>query len=259
MIIKGRAISNGLAKGKVVKVDEPFSFLGGVDTKTGILRIGSKADISDKVFVFPCGKGSTVGSFVMYDLMVHGKAPAAIINRSAETIVTTGAVISSIPMVDMVNTDLFKEGDTVYVNGTDGTVSLEIACIKTASSAIIVDGRILVLHRPEDARSFSGRHSLVVGKVERGETPVEAAIREIREETRIHVGEPDAQLEPFFVREGDILWEVTLFLYRLDSAEPVLNQENTGFEWMTFEEVRDDPLMVDKTFEMLSRLLDRSG
>lgn len=257
MMIKGRAISQGLVKGKVVKLDEAFSFLGGVDTVTGNLRVREGSNISGKVFVFTNGKGSTVGSFVMYDLMVHGKAPIAIINRTAETIVTTGAVISSIPMVDMIDTDLLREGDIVTVNGTDGSVCIEsVSCIRTVSSAIVVNGRILVLHRPETAKSFPGGHSLVAGKIEPGESPIEASIREIMEETQIPVGKPDKEMKPFFVREGNILWEVTPFIYRLDSAEPVLNNENVEFEWLTIDEIKKDPKMVVKTYDVLLKLLD---
>ncbi len=257
MIIKGRAISNGIAKGKVVKVDEPFGFLGGVDPSTGDLLVADGENIAGKVFVFPHGKGSTVGSFVMYDLLVHGNAPAAIVNRSAETIVTTGAVISSIPMVDSVDTDLLRDGDIVYVNGTDGTISLEVPCTRAASAAVMVGDRFLILQRPDDADVYPGRHSLVAGKLERGETPAEAAAREVLEETGLLVGEPDDALKPLFTRDGDRLWEVSLFLYRLDAAEPVLNSENTGFFWKTLEEILDDPLMAGTTAGNLARLMRR--
>jgi len=257
VIIKGRSISPGLSKGKVVKLNEPFSFLGGVDASTGNLKVRVGSNIADKIFVFPSGKGSTVGSFVMYDLKVHDKAPAAIINKTAETIVTTGAVISSIPMVDMIDTDLLMDGDIVTVNGTDGSVCIESAtCIRTVSSAIVVKGRILILHRPDNARSFPGGHSLVTGKIESGESQIEASVREILEETQIPVVKPDKQLKPFFVREGDILWEVTPFLYVLDCAEPVLNNENVMFEWLTLDEIKNDPKMVIKTYEVLLKLLD---
>ena len=78
MIFTGRTISPGKAKGTVVKLDEPLSFLGGVDGATGEIRVGNGGNVEGKILVFPQGKGSTVGSFVMYDLMVHGKAPARI-------------------------------------------------------------------------------------------------------------------------------------------------------------------------------------
>ena len=77
VIFKGRSISNGIGKGEVVKLEEPLSFLGGVEGSTGDLKVRD-GNVAGKILVFPKGKGSTVGSFVMYDLMVHGKAPAAV-------------------------------------------------------------------------------------------------------------------------------------------------------------------------------------
>ncbi len=254
-MIKGRAISQGLVKGKVVKLDEAFSFLGGVDSSTGDLRIRD-GNIAGKVFVFPKGKGSTVGSFVMYDLMVHGKAPLAIINDSAETIVTTGAVISSIPMVDMIDTDLIREGDIVTVNGTDGSICIEnISYVRTILAAIVVDGKVLILHRPDNARSFPGWHSLVIGKIESNESPTEASVREVMEETQIPVGKPDLEGKQFFVREKDTLWVVTPFLYSLDSAKPMLNHENVGFEWLTPDEIKNDLSIVAGTYDVLADLM----
>lgn len=121
MKLRGRTISKGKAEGIVVKLDEPLSFLGGVDPSTGELRVAD-GNIAGKILVFPKGKGSTVGSFVMYDLKVHGKAPLAIINESAETIVATGAVISSIPMVDKIDVSLIRDGMKVSVDADEGIV-----------------------------------------------------------------------------------------------------------------------------------------
>ena len=257
MIIRGRAISPGIGKGEVVKLDDAFSFLGGVDASTGDLRV-REGNIAEKVFVFPKGKGSTVGSFVMYDLMVHGKAPSAAVNKSAETIVTTGAVISSTPMVDMIDTDLFRDGDIVYVNGTDGSVSIEnVQTIRTVSSAVVRrDGKVLTLRRPDAARSFPGKVSLVCGKIERGESNEQAARRKILEETRISDVHCRATIPPFFVREGDVLWEATAFLFEVDWPEPVLNHENVSYEWIDIGELASCPDLVPGTLEAVRKLMD---
>jgi len=82
-------------------------------------------DVTGKVLVFPSGKGSTVGSYVMYQLKKNGTAPAAVINRSAEPIVAVGAIISDIPMVDSTKpdaVDTIKTADRVRVDGTSGAV-----------------------------------------------------------------------------------------------------------------------------------------
>ncbi|MCK9322696.1 MAG: DUF126 domain-containing protein [Candidatus Methanomethylophilaceae archaeon] len=256
MIINGRSIYMGKATGKVVKLNDAFSFLGGVDASTGELKVEDGGNISNKIFVFPKGKGSTVGSFVMYDLMVHGKAPAAVINRSAETIVTTGAVIASIPMVDNIDVDLICNGDEVVVDGDIGTVDIKgVKCIGAVSSALIVDDKVLLLKRPKTARSFPDVQSLVAGKIEPGETPEEAAKREIFEETQIVVDKPNVSGPKIYVREGDVIWEVYPFMYKLSAAKPVLNHENVSYEWFPVEEMKSKKTTVAKTNEIVAEML----
>ena len=54
-------------------------------------------------------------------------APAAIINLETEPIVAVGAIISEIPLVDMLEKDPYeflKDGDTVLVNGSEGYIEL---------------------------------------------------------------------------------------------------------------------------------------
>lgn len=257
MIVDGRTIMSGKASGRVLKLDEPLSFLGGVDGSTGELRVGNGGNVAGRVLVFPKGKGSTVGSFVMYDLMVHGVAPAAVINESAETIVATGAVIASIPMVDSVpSIDMFEDGDDVEVDAASGKVEIKGVTMRaTVSSAVVQDGRVLMLKRPDVCHSFPGRWSLVAGKIEDGESPEQAAAREISEETGIDVGSPDASLPPMYVREGATLWKVHPFLFRVSGAEPRLNEENEGFEWVLPEDIgsRDTVKGTAKAVEALLR------
>jgi 8-oxo-dGTP pyrophosphatase MutT (NUDIX family) len=191
--------------------------------------------------------------------MVHGKAPAALINSSAETIVTTGAVISSVPMVDSVDVDVIFEGDTISVDGDAGTIEIKnVKVVQVVSSAIIVDGKVLLLRRPKTAKSFPDTQSLVAGKIEKGEDPEEAAKREIFEETQINVSKPDVALPPVYVREGDTLWEVFPFLYRLEKADPVLNHENVDFEWVSPEDLKTKiPKTVPLTYKVVTEMLKK--
>ncbi len=231
MIMKGRAISPGKASGKAIVYPEAFSFLGGVDGSTGRFNV-MDGDITGKVFVFPNGKGSTVGSYVVYDLMVHGHAPAALVNRSAETIVTTGAVISSVPMVDSVDISVIRDGDDLVVDGDSG--SLEISNVrmeKSVTSMVVFDGKVLILNRRSDAHSFPGARSLVSGRMEEGESPRDAAVREIKEETGLSVIYRD-EMPDMYIREGDTVWCVRPFLFEASSSDVRLDPENAGFEWV---------------------------
>jgi len=132
MIIKGRAISNGISQGEALVSREGISFLGEVDMKTGVVTNPKhplfNKSIANKILVFPRGRGSTVGSYALYQLKKNGKAPKAIINEEAEVIVAVGAIISEIPMVDKLERNAFrliKDGSKVVVDGNKGFVVIK--------------------------------------------------------------------------------------------------------------------------------------
>jgi len=107
------------------------SFYGGVDPETGIVTERGHAVegecVTGKVFVFPTGKGSTVGSYVIYRMKKLGTAPAAIVNRETEAILATGCVISGIPLVDRIGEDALyslRSGMRLRVDADEGTIEL---------------------------------------------------------------------------------------------------------------------------------------
>ncbi|MFH1424930.1 MAG: DUF126 domain-containing protein [archaeon] len=124
--MKGRTIVKGIAEGIALVSQEPISFYGGVDPDTGIVVEKGHAlegkELTGKILVFPQGKGSTVGSYVIYALKKNGKAPAAIVCRETETIVAVGAIIAEIPMVDKVDISGINSGDKLKVDGDQGEV-----------------------------------------------------------------------------------------------------------------------------------------
>lgn len=124
--MKGRMISPGKAEGEAIVSKEPIGFYGGIDVKTGIvIEKGHELEgkcVKDKILVFPCGKGSTVGSYVIYGLKRNGVAPKAIVNRETETIVATGVILAGIPTVDGVDIENIKSGDKLIVDADNGVV-----------------------------------------------------------------------------------------------------------------------------------------
>ncbi len=130
-IIKCRKISKGYAKGEVMITKDPLSFLGGIDPKTGII-IDSQHElyckkISGKILVIPSGKGSTVGSYVIFQMAKNKTAPKAIISLKAEPIIATGAIMAGIPMVDQPEADILnvlKEGDIVEVDADSEIIKI---------------------------------------------------------------------------------------------------------------------------------------
>jgi len=128
LLITGRSISRGRGTGKLLVSAEPISFLSGVDPETGIVvekghPLEGKS-VAGTVLAFPYGKGSTVGSYVIYALARNGHAPVAIVNTEAEPIIATGAIIGNIPMIDRpkVPIDRLKTGTQVSVDGDAGTM-----------------------------------------------------------------------------------------------------------------------------------------
>jgi predicted aconitase with swiveling domain len=126
--MKGRMINPGKAKAKAIVSKEPIGFYGGIDAKTGIvIEKGHELEgesVKGKVLVFPCGKGSTVGSYVIYGLVKNGVGPVAIINKETETIVATGAILAGIPCVDGIDIDKIKTGDMLEIDADKALVKV---------------------------------------------------------------------------------------------------------------------------------------
>ena len=126
--MKGRTISPGKAQGFALVSQEPVSFYGGIDATTGlVIEKGHELEgkcVKDKILVFPQGKGSTVGSYVLYGLKKNGVSPKAIINKETETIVATGAILAGIPAIDGIDITAIKTGDKLVVDADNGTVEL---------------------------------------------------------------------------------------------------------------------------------------
>lgn len=127
--MKGRMISPGKARGEAIVSKSPIGFYGGIDPKTGVvIEEGHELEgqsVKDKILVFPQGKGSTVGSYVIYGLKKNGVAPAAIVNKETETIVATGVILAGIPCVDKIDIDKIKTGDRLKVDADEATVEIE--------------------------------------------------------------------------------------------------------------------------------------
>lgn len=128
--IQARGISAGTASGSLLVSSEPISFLSGVDPDSGIvIESGHPLEgqsIAGTVLAFPYGKGSTVGSYVIYALKRNNVAPSGIINTEAEPIIAVGAIIAEIPMVDRPDTPIgdLKDGVSASIDGSSGEITI---------------------------------------------------------------------------------------------------------------------------------------
>ncbi|MFC3057909.1 cis-3-hydroxy-L-proline dehydratase [Paenirhodobacter populi] len=96
----GRFIVTGPAEGRVLAADQGLSFWGGVDPATARVidahHPWAGEDIRGRVLVMPTSRGSCSGSGVLLDLALNGRAPAALIFREGEDVLTLGALVSGL-------------------------------------------------------------------------------------------------------------------------------------------------------------------
>lgn len=130
--LKGRSISKGYTEGEALVCRQPIGFNFGVDFETGVIteynhELFGKS-IKDKILIFPHGKGSTGGSYVVYQLAKNKTGPRAMINLTTETIIAVGAIMGGIPVIDHLEQnpyDVISDGDHVVVDANNGLVVIE--------------------------------------------------------------------------------------------------------------------------------------
>lgn len=113
---------------------------------------------------------------------------------------------------------------------------------KSAGIIIILNNNKLLLSHPTNAR-WSNTYSFPKGHIEENESQIEAAIRELKEETSIEITEDRIiDKEPIVVqyndRKGKIYKEVYLFkVYINDISEIGLSDETLPKEILQIEEL----------------------
>lgn len=84
----------------VLYCEEGLSFWGGVDPQTGVIvdahhpQYGQS--VAGKVLMMPTSRGSCTGSAVLLGLALAGHAPAALVFREAEDVLTLGAILANV-------------------------------------------------------------------------------------------------------------------------------------------------------------------
>ncbi len=235
-MIRGRALSPGKATGKVVVCDQYVSPLGEIG-KEGSISSGpcENTSITNKIFVFKGGRGSTVGSYVFLELKNKNVGPSGIINELGDQMVVTGAIISDIPMVDGIPTDIFHNEDEVGLDGSNGNVSIKDVEEKRTATVYLLNGeKVLLLKRSSKVSSFANQYSGVSGYMEGGEKPEETGKREVLEETGVRDVSLVIQGNEVYVRHGNTVFIITPMIMKTDSHSINLNWENSEFEWVDF-------------------------
>ncbi|MDK2881618.1 MAG: hypothetical protein PWQ99_1393 [Clostridia bacterium] len=127
-VLKGRKIVEGIAEGEALVTRDPISFMGSINPKTGyVIERGHEIEgqcLKGKILVFPSAKGSTGGSYMLYDLVRNGVGPAGIVNAEADSVVVIGAIVADLPMVDRINIAEIETGDRLIIDGEKGIVKV---------------------------------------------------------------------------------------------------------------------------------------
>jgi predicted aconitase with swiveling domain len=135
-IIRGKAVVPGRAQGVAIVSRQPLSLWGGLNPQTGKIidrrHDRSGAILTDKVFVYPTGKGSSTTSTILMESVRAGTAPAAIVNLTPDPLSALGAIVADelygrvVPIVTVSQEDFdaIREGDALTVE-RDGTIIVE--------------------------------------------------------------------------------------------------------------------------------------
>jgi predicted aconitase with swiveling domain len=89
----------GAASGRVLQLDEPLSFWGGLDSATGTIidRLHPQygASVAGRILLMSGGHGSSSGSATLAEALRLGKGPAAILMLERDAIVVVGAMVAA--------------------------------------------------------------------------------------------------------------------------------------------------------------------
>lgn len=93
-----KVVIQGAADADVVACDEGLSFWGGVDATTGEVIDSHHplkgTSLAGTILAMPTSRGSCTGSGVLLELILNGKAPAALVFRESENVLTLGALVA---------------------------------------------------------------------------------------------------------------------------------------------------------------------
>ncbi len=131
--LQGRVIIPGERGGKALVGDEPLSFWGGYDWKTGEIidrrHVLSGSIAKDRILAIPFTRGSSTTTAVLLEAIRAGTAPAAIITTGTDFFFALASVVagelyaSPLPLVALAESDFaqLKTDDEIQITN-DGRV-----------------------------------------------------------------------------------------------------------------------------------------
>lgn len=136
LVLQGKAIIPGEARGAALVCNEPLSFWGGYDWKTGEIidrrHMLSGAIATDRILAVPFTRGSSTTTAVLLEAIRAKTAPAALITTDTDFFFALASVVademyaSPLPVVALSEEDFarLKTNDNVRIT-TRGEVILD--------------------------------------------------------------------------------------------------------------------------------------
>lgn len=99
--------------------------------------------------------------------------------------------------------------------------------------------KYLVLKRSDNVVPYPGMWQVITGNIEKGETSIDAAKREVHEETGIIVREicTIPYVTNFFNHKNDTIYLSPVFGVIVNSEKCRLSEEHCNFKWLTYDEL----------------------
>ena len=138
-VVAAEAIVRGRGSGELLHSTVGLSFWGGIDPTSARVIDATHplhgACVAGAVLAIPSGRGSCTGSAVLLELLLAGRAPAAIVLRQPDEILAIGAIVGE---------ELFGRSVPLIAIGDRAFDALGAS----AGGAVTVDGDTLELDAP---------------------------------------------------------------------------------------------------------------
>lgn len=168
----GEMLAAGAGEGPLLRSDVGLSFWGGVDPLTGMVidrhhpLHGQSLD--GKILAIPSGRGSCTGSVALLELILNGRAPAAIVACESEEILSLGALVAralferAMPVLRVDRADFADLGRYAHARVAGGRLELFHApptdVWRPAPAALDVGSSVRL--DPIDEAFLAGRHGV---------------------------------------------------------------------------------------------------
>ena len=128
--------------------------------------------------------------------------------------------------------------------------------LKAVDCFIEYDNKFLILLRPQ-TRARNSEWGLVGGKIDQGESPEQAVIREIAEEISFEVPEKDLEfIGNFILKYPDNDWDFSVYRIKLKQLISLKldDQECLDFKWVTPQECFSIPNLMQGLYFLLKEV-----